>query len=158
MPKKTLRRGPHSKVESIVTHRQRCESGDHGRGLPNKAGIDPQTPLTGQSAQLRSAETNREVPTDHEAAGEQARERSDEASHVSAGCAPGSRGETVQATTQRSFGLASQALRTRRGPRCAATKSLFHAGRKSPHPQRSARIGEGRNSVRGRLGQLTGLT
>ena len=31
---------------------------------------------------------------------------------------PGSRGESLQATTRRSYGLASQVLRTRRGPRC----------------------------------------
>ena len=32
MPKKTLARESHGKVEYIVTHRQRCESGDYGRG------------------------------------------------------------------------------------------------------------------------------
>ena len=65
MSKKTLATEPHGKVEYIVPHRQRCESGDYRQVCRNKAGIDPLAPLTSQSAQLR------EVPTDHEAPSEQ---------------------------------------------------------------------------------------
>ena len=102
-----------------MVHRQRCESGDHGRGA-RSAGTrqDPPAPLTSQSAKRRSAEISREVPTDHEAPSVQEREHSDEASHVSAGCVPGSRGDSVQAPSQRSYGLISPVLRARRGPRC----------------------------------------
>ena len=67
------------------------------------------SPLPGQSAQLRSAETSREVPTDPDLFSEQEREmeHSDEASHVSAGCAHANQGESVQATMQRIYGLIS---------------------------------------------------
>ena len=38
---------------------------DMAAGLPDKADFHPLPPLTGRSAQLRSAQTSREVPVDH---------------------------------------------------------------------------------------------
>ena len=63
--------GQHNYVRVKGRSSQRCESGDHGRGargLPEQGRkMDPLAPLTGQSAQLRSTGTSREVAGDHEA-------------------------------------------------------------------------------------------